>query len=202
MNSSYADRRLHTLQIARECASFGARRRTISIITGLSASQLSEWFYPDSESAPRGRSPDTRDWYHTTTLFNRVEASVFTSIYRRIRDLRFNPTESLVSGYRHYRKSHRPTLIDFDRAFDLAAHLDGLWHIREKSFSIITCPQCESHHLTSFSLHPIHKDCPFCKLIQRYPNDRRLRHVLQNKSLSEGVQKELMAMLWSWHTSK
>src|SRR5688572_13531199 len=117
MNSNYADRHIQALRVAKECAAFGARSRTIEYVTGLSHGEVGRLFFADRASAPRGRPPASPEWYHSANLLNRAEASIFVSLYRRIRALGFGPADALVTGYKRYLEvcSAQPR-ISFDRA--------------------------------------------------------------------------------------
>lgn len=176
-NTNHAERHIRALALAKECVALGARIRTVAYVTGLPHGQLTHLFFSDCTLAQRGRAPDSPDWYHSANLINRTEASIFLSIYRRIRELGFGPTEALVAGYRHYLTVCRNhPRIHFDRAFDLASHMDGLWTVRTPSFSLVTCPTCTSQYVTSVSAHPTtNHECPFCKLVKRYRRDPRLQ---------------------------
>lgn len=177
MDTTYAERYIRALGLAKDCAALGARIRTIEYVTGLNNGQLGRLFFADRKSAPRGRPPDSPEWYHSANLLNRAEASIFLSIYRRIRDLGFGPAEALVSGYKHYLTVCRENpRINFDRAFDLACHMDGLWIARTKHFSLLICPVCGSQYVTSVGAQPVtNHECPFCKLVKRFPRDRRIQ---------------------------
>jgi flagellar transcriptional activator FlhC len=176
-NTLCAERHIRALGLAKECAALGARIRTIGYVTGMPHWQLAALFFPDRADAPRGRPPDSPEWYHNTNLLNRTEASIFMSVYRRIRALGFGPGEALVAGYKHYRAACRGIpRINFDRAFDLASHMDGVWLVQAASFSLATCPLCASQYATSVGVHPqTNHECPFCKLVRRYPNDPRIQ---------------------------
>lgn len=177
MEINRAERHIRALGLAKECAAFGARVRTIGYVTGLPHGEVARLFFADRKSAPRGRPPDSPDWYHSANLLNRAEASIFVSVYRRVRDLGFGPAEALVSGYKHYRAVCRnQPRISFDRAFDLASHMDGLWLARTSNFSLLNCPACTSQYVTAVSAHPVsNHECPFCKLVTRYPRDPRIQ---------------------------
>jgi flagellar transcriptional activator FlhC len=172
-----AERHIRALALAKECAILGARLRTISYITGLTHRELSRLLFAHGQSIPCGRHPDSPDWYHSANLLNRTEASIFVSIYRRIRDLGFGPADALVSGYRHYQTScHQQPRVSFDRAFDLASHIDGLWLARKSNFSLLNCPVCASQYVAAVSVHPVsNHECPFCKLVSRYQRDPRIQ---------------------------
>ncbi len=177
MSTSYAERHIRVLCLAKECAALGARVRTIGIVTGLPHRQLAALFFCDRKAAPRGRPPDSPDWYHSANLLNRADASIFVSIFRRIRHLGFGPAEALVTGFKHYLAAcHARPRISFDRAFDLASHIDGIWLVQTPSFTLATCPACTSQYVTSLSAPPLsNHECPFCKLIKRYQSDPRIQ---------------------------
>jgi len=187
MDITYAERHIRALALAKECAALGARIRTIEYVTGLANGQLGRLFFADRRSAPRGRAPDSPEWYHSANLLNRTAASMFVSIYRRIRELGFGPAESLVSGYKHYVLASRgDRRISFDRAFDLASHMDGLWTARTPSFSLLTCPVCASQYVSSLSCRPLTShECPFCKLVKRYPRDPRIQMSFRASALPD-----------------
>lgn len=203
MNTNYAERHIRALGLAKECAALGARIRTIEYVTGLAHGEIGRLFFPDRASAPRGRAPDSPDWYHNANLLNRAEASIFVSIYRRIRKLGFDPAQALVSGYKHYLQvcSVRPR-IGFDRAFDLASHIDGLWIVRAQNFSLITCPTCASQYVTSISAKLVsNNECPFCKLVKRYPRDSRIQTSFPVKALPDVRAMEFGVIALSKHMS-
>ena len=187
MNTIYAERHIRALAVAKECAAFGARSRTIEYVTGLPHGEVGRLFFADRAAAPRGRPPASPEWYHSANLLNRAEASIFVSIYRRIRELGFGPAEALVSGYSHYLQiCNTQPRISFDRAFDLASHMDGLWLVKAPNFSLLTCPSCNSQYVASLSAGPItNNECPFCKLIRRYPRDPRLQASFPGKPVPD-----------------
>jgi hypothetical protein len=195
---SLAERHICALVLAKECVVLGARIRTVGYVTGLPHAQLTHLFYSDCTLAQRGRAPDSPEWYHGANLINRTEASIFLSIYRRIRELGFGPTDALVAGYRHYLEvcRHHPR-INFDRAFDLASHMDGLWTVRTPGFSLVTCPACTSQYVTSVGAHPTtNRECPFCKLVKRYRHDPRLQTSFPVNALPDitAIQSGVLAL--------
>lgn len=201
LSTQTAARHLRTLQVATACAALGARRRTISLITGLSVHDVHQLFFADNVDAQRGRPPDSPDWYHRTTLLERADASVFVAIFRRIRTLGFGPADALVTGYTHYRAVSAAPRLSFDRAFDLASHLDALWHVRAPSFSLATCPACASHYLTTLgaALAPGH-DCPFCKLVTRYARDPRVQAAYPARDVPDldALKRRLLGLTSNW----
>lgn len=159
------------------CAGLGARIRTINHLTCLPRRELLRLFFPDPQAVPRGRPPDSPDWYYNANVLFRAEASIFASIFQRLRDAGFGANDSLVGAYRHYLRTCGPEpRISFDRAFDLAAHMDGIWIASAKSFDMVTCPRCGSQRLAAVGTMPVHADgCPFCKLVARYRADPRVQ---------------------------
>ncbi|WP_051243236.1 FlhC family transcriptional regulator [Azohydromonas australica] len=169
--------RLQALKLAQACAELGARVRTIAVLTGLPARELLELLFPDRQAVPRGRPPESPDWYHTANLLYRTEASIAMALYRRLREADIGPAEALVGAYRQYRGvCEPPHRISFDRAFDLAGHTDGLWFTSVRSFSLVACPGCHSTFLAAYGAIALSNDeCPFCKLVQRYGTDTRVQ---------------------------
>jgi flagellar transcriptional activator FlhC len=203
-NISHAERHIRALALAKECVALGARIRTVGYVTGLPHGQLTHLFFADCTLAQRGRAPDSPEWYHSANLLNRTDASIFLSIYRRIRDLGFGPTEALVAGYRHYLEVCRnQPRINFDRAFDLASHMDGLWTVRTPSFSLVTCPACSSQYVASVSAPPAtNHECPFCKLVKRYQRDPRIQTSFPVHALPDITALQLGVIALSKHLRK
>jgi hypothetical protein len=192
IETKHAERRIRSLKIAKDCAELGARFRTICCITGLTNREVNNLFFADSQSIPRGRPPESPEWYHSANLLNRVEASIVISTYRRIRDLGFAPAEALVAGYRHYQAAcrQRPR-VSFDRAFDLVSHVDGLWLATKPNLSLLTCDNCEAQYVATASTHPVSsQDCPFCKLLARYRLDARIQAAFPLRDLSDQATLE------------
>jgi flagellar transcriptional activator FlhC len=189
------DRQLRALQLAKDCAALGARVRTIGHLTGLPPRELLRLLFPDRENVPRGRPPDSPEWYHGANLLYRAEASIVVALYRRLRDGGFAAAEALVAAYRHYGSiCEAPQRISFDRAFDLAAHTDGLWLTSVQSFSLVACPTCHSEYLAAYGSAPRSNDeCPFCKLVQRYGTDQRVQASFPVRPLPDLSELELGA---------
>lgn len=203
MNTRYAERHIRALGWAKECAALGARSRTIEYVTGLSHGEVGRLFFSDRASAPRGRAPDSPDWYHNANLLSRAEASIVVSIYRRIRGLGFSPAEGLVSGYKHYLAvcGVRPR-IGFDRAFHLASYVDGLWIVRAPNLSLVTCPACASQYVASIGAKTVtNGECPFCKLVKRYPRDPRIQTSFPVKAMPDISAMEFGVIALSKRTS-
>lgn len=167
---------MRTLALARDCAALGARVRTIHHLTGVRPRDLQRLLFTEHSPAPRGRAPDTRDWYHTANLLYRTEASVVVANFRRLRVMGFAAAEALVASYRYYQSVYRPPYrISFDRAFDLASHTEGLWIARSPVFQIQQSLRCGSEYLAAIGTQPrTHRLCPFCDLINRHQRDPRL----------------------------
>lgn len=171
------DRRVRALALSRDCAELGARVRTIHHITGMGSRELLRLLFSEHNPAPRGRAPDTREWYHAANMLSRTEASVIVSNFHRLRALGFGAGEALVCAYRYYRSVYQtPHRISFDRAFDLASHTDGLWVASTPSFTLVACDICGSEFLDSFVGEAAASGaCPFCRLVHRAEIDPRVR---------------------------
>lgn len=197
-----ADRHVGAILLAQQCAELGARCRTIHLITGLKPRELQWLFFSDPQATPRGRAPDSPEWYHSANLLHRAEASIFSSVYQRLRSTGFAAGEALVSAYRSYRSICQcPYRISFDRAFDLASHTDGIWLAKCPAFSVVTCPACNSQFLAAFgTVACSNDDCPFCRLVQRFGTDQRVQRSFPIHALpaeAAGMPMEVMARLCS-----
>lgn len=172
-----SERQVSALRLAQQCCEFGARCRTMHLLTGLAPRELQRLFFSDVRPAPRGRAPDSPEWYHGTNLLNRAEASIFVVTYRRLRVGGFAAADALVGAYRHYRLlCQAPYRISFDRAFDLASHVDGIWATDTKALALIACPLCNCEALAAVGeVASTGERCPFCRLLQRYDFDSRLQ---------------------------
>ena len=102
MMSTRADRQLCAIRLAQDCAQLGARVRTIHHLTGLNPRDVQRLFFNDPQAIPRGRPPNSLEWYHGANLIARAESSIFMSMYRRLRNTGFGAAETLVSAYRGY----------------------------------------------------------------------------------------------------
>ncbi|RCW65109.1 FlhC family transcriptional regulator [Pseudorhodoferax soli] len=168
--------KVHALSLAQDCALLGARVRTIQYLTGLPAFELLRMLFSARHPAPRGRTPDSREWYHRANLLHRVEASVVIGSFTRMRVAGFAPADALVAAYQDYRTLYsRHCRISFDRAFDLAAHTSALWITCTRSFHMVRCGRCGCEAIDAASLRRSGpSSCPFCDLLQRLDRDPRL----------------------------
>lgn len=173
--------RVHSLLLAQDCAQLGARVRTIQYLTGLPAFELMRLLFNDSHPAPRGRAPDTREWYHRANLLHRAEASVVVGNFARLRHAGFGPADALVAAYQDYKALYgQRCRISFDRAFDLAAHTAALWLTTKPSFHLVPCANCGCEGIDAPGLHRVrHSRCPFCDLASRLDRDPRLAATLR-----------------------
>jgi flagellar transcriptional activator FlhC len=174
---SRVDRQLRALRLAKACAAHGARVRTICHLTGITPREVLRLFFENRSAVPRGRPPDSPEWYHGANLLYRADASIVMSMYGRLRAAGFGAGDSLVGAYDQYCGiGPGPHRISFDRAFDLAAHTEGVWLTSTKSFSIVACPACHSECLASYGTIAASNDqCPFCRLVQRFRTDPRVQ---------------------------
>jgi len=190
---SRVDRQIRALALAKACAAHGARVRTISRITGLLPRDLLHLLFPDRQAVPRGRSPDSPEWYHGANLLCRAEASIVVAVHRRLRAADLGAGEALLGAYHHYcGVCQAPHRISFDRAFDLVAHTDGIWLTEAQSFSLVTCAKCRSAFLAAFGAVARSNDpCPFCKLVQRYGTDPRVQSSFPARPLAAPAPMQL-----------
>lgn len=165
------------LRLARDLVCLGARVRTVSCLTELPHAEILQRFFPDRQTVPRGRSPDSPDWYHKANLLDRAEASVVLALHSRLMAVGLPPAQALLGAYRHYQGvCPQPLRISFDRAFDLVAHTEGRWFAQEQSFAVIACHACGSDHLTAIgTIAHLAGPCPFCSLVKRYKSDPRVQ---------------------------
>jgi flagellar transcriptional activator FlhC len=196
-----AERYVHAVKLAIDCAQLGARVRTIHQVTGLPPLEIQRLLFNDPHTIPRGRAPDSSEWYHSANLMFRTDASVFAASYHRARLVGFQPSEALVGAFRHYRMvSHHSERISFDRAFDLASHLDGIWVARCASFEVVSCPCCESQYLAGLGTPSTSDHCPFCKLVRRYSHDPRVRTSFPARPLPDPrtTQRGTLSLIWPY----
>jgi len=195
-SSKRINQRMRALALARDCAELGARVRTIHHITGISARELVRLLFNEREQPPRGRAPDTREWYHSANLLCRTEASVITSNFRRLRAMGVSAGEALVCTYRYYQSVYQaPRRISFDRAFDLASHTDALWIATTTSFMLVECKACGSEYLDAMgSRSRGSKHCPFCRLVRRVEVDPRVRESFPHPPLLMDLEAAAQAL--------
>lgn len=176
MPGTKISQRMRALKLAHDCAALGARVRTIHHLTGLRPRELLYLLFNAHAPPPCGRAPNSREWYHNANLLQRVEASVVIARFQRTRHLGFPAAEALVDAYRYYLSMYRPPArISFDRAFDLAAHTEGLWIAKDSSFRLASCARCSSEFLDGVAgINTSARSCPFCQLVDRHARDPRL----------------------------
>jgi hypothetical protein len=198
-----ADRHLRAIQLAQDCHKLGARARTIHHVTSLPPRDLQRFFFTDPKATPRGRAPDSPEWYHGVNLLFRAESSIFVCVYRRLRDGGFAAAEALVGAYRHYQTMCQcPYRISFDRAFDLASHTDGIWLAKSSAFSIVTCSACGCEFLAAAgTVTSTNDNCPFCKLVRRRATDHRVQSAFPTQPLGDptAIQLQIMALVCPSH---
>lgn len=172
---SYASERARAFDHAERMIGFHARPGTVCAITGLSQKEVQKLVPPGRVRS--GRLPSVHEWYHTGSLSQRVEASLFAAHYWRNRRNGFQIVESLIDAYGRYRNSvGNEPLLSFDRAFNLVCHLEGnVWGVGPRSFDIAVCLQCKSRHLIQLGDQTPIAECVFCRFVQRYAADARLQ---------------------------
>ena len=141
MHTAFAERHIRSLLLAKTCAELSARVRTIVYVTGLNHAEVVRLFFVDEQSAPRGRPPESADWFdNKSNLLDKVEASILVALFARIRALEFGPADALVGAFKHYReKCSSGPRISFDRGFDLVCNTYGIWLADKPQLTLITC---------------------------------------------------------------
>lgn len=187
MDCTYVTRHIKSLTLAKQCVELGARTKTVSYITGLDQHELRRMFFIDEHSAPRGRAPESEDWYLQPNLIKKVEASIFASLFARIHRQGFGHADALIGAYRAYRERciYCPR-INFDRAFDLVCHLYGIWlkSGQQPIMCLNVCSACHSQYIALIGdCACAHLDCPFCKLVKRYACDKRLQNIFPMRAI-------------------
>lgn len=174
--TSRVHRRMYALALAQACAELGARVRTIHHLSGLPPREIQRLCFSRQFPAPRGRVPDTREWYHSANVLDRSESSLVAANVHHMQHNGFPPAETLVAVYGYYMSLRTPPRrISFDRAFDLVANTEGLWISKDPCFRIIHCTRCGSSFLDALSIDAVDdRNCPFCPLIERHERDPRL----------------------------
>lgn len=171
------DRHLQAVQQARELALLGARLKTIHAVTGLPPRQVQSLFFPDSNTIPRGRAPDSAEWFHGANLIVRADACIVGVKYHQLRQQGLSAAAALLCAYRAYQSvTRQPSRISLDRAFNLASHIDGIWLARSPAFTVSRCHLCGCDHLAAIGTPLLtHAECPFCKLLARIDHDPRIQ---------------------------
>ena len=171
------DRHLRAMQLAKQLAALGARLKTIHIITGIPPRQVQALFFPDPRSIPRGRAPDSAEWYHGANLILRTDACIIGAKYKQLRNQGLTAGESLILAYRSYQAATLPPYrISLDRAFNLVSYIDGIWLAREPTLSILTCSACNCEFIAAIgTVTPPGEACLFCKLVERFHVDHRIQ---------------------------
>lgn len=191
-------RHMHALSLARETAAWGARAQTISRLTGLRVSALKALLGHESAPPRRGRLPVSADWYHWANSVHRMEASLVMSLHSQLRRSGFAPPDALVGAYRAYVDMYRTVRrVNFDRAFDLAGHLEGLWSTRTPSLTQIACAHCGGLILVAAgTTRAPSSQCPMCRLVSAYPLDARIRYSLRHITRAD-ARKAALAVRFS-----
>lgn len=201
MNTTFVDRRMHSLALARACLAFGARARSISFISGLSRNDTYRILAEAGESPKQGNHPGSPEWLYKSNLFAQIEASTFASIYRRYRGLGVGESDSLIAAFGRYQTLFRTFRhLTFDRAFNITCHLDGIWVSDRRNLSLVACGICGSHNLSTIVADKMSTyECLFCKIRRRYENDKRLRENFPERQVPElqMLQHGLFAPLFS-----
>ena len=186
------DRHLRAIQLAKQLAELGARLKTIHSITGLPPREVQRLFFADPRTIPRGRAPDSTEWYHNANLILRTDACLIGAKYRQLRGQGLSPGEALVFAYRAYQAATLPPYrISLDRAFNLVSYIDGIWLARTPTLSVLTCPGCGCEFIAAIgTVARSGEICPFCKLIERFPLDHRIQASYPAHPSVESIERQ------------
>ncbi len=194
------DRHLRAMQLAKQLAALGARLKTIHLITGIPPRQVQSLFFPDAHTIPRGRAPDSAEWYHGANLILRTDACLIGARYRQLRNQGLATGEALVFAYRAYQAATLPPYrISLDRAFNLVSYIDGIWLAKAPALSVLTCPGCGCEFIAAVGTvaHP-GEPCPFCKLLERFHLDHRIQASYPARPALDMTERQL-GMLALFH---
>ena len=171
------ERHLQAIMLAKQLVTLGARLKTIHAITGIPPRQVQRLFFPDARTIPRGRAPDSAEWYHGANLILRTDACIIGAKYHQLRNQGITAGEALIQAYRAYQAATLPPYrISLDRAFNLVSYLDGIWLAREPTLSILTCSRCRCEFIAAVgSVARPGEACLFCKLVERFHLDHRIQ---------------------------
>lgn len=191
------DRHLRAVLLARELAALGARLKTIQAVTSLPPRQAQSLFFPDAQAIPRGRAPDSVEWYHGANLILRIDACLVGARYQQLRRQGLGAADALLCAYRAYGAvTPHPCRISLDRAFALVSHIDGIWLARSPALAVVTCADCRCDYLAALgTLGGTRQDCPFCRMLARYPHDPRILAAYTVHSSSDAQLPAMPALL-------
>lgn len=169
------DRHLEVYRLARDCVELGARHQTLTILTGLSDAVLAGLFADQPAWRRSGRMPASTETYLNQSLTDRVEIALFANLFEDMWTDSVRAGQALVGAYRLYMRycGVRPR-VSFDVAFMFASHLRGIWLCDTQQLALSYCEQCERGSVTEAGTDFV-VDCPFCKVLDRFRLDRRLR---------------------------
>ena len=126
---------------------FGARTRTISILTGMPLGIVVRHVFGAGLSSAVGRPPYAEEFVFRATLAVQGEIGVFARAYRRLRAEGFPASRSLLAAYRQHANVFVPPALCFDEAFFLVSCLDGIWGARYQTLELHDCRTCGSPHV-------------------------------------------------------
>lgn len=194
------DRHLRAMQLAKQLVALGARLKTIHLITGIPPRQVQSLFFPDAHAIPRGRAPDSTEWYHNANLILRTDACLIGAKYRQLRNQGLAAGEALVFAYRAYQAATLPPYrISLDRAFNLVSYIDGIWLAKSPSLSVLTCLRCDCEFIAAVgTVAHRGEPCPFCKLLERFDLDHRIQACYPARPVLD-INERQLGMLALFH---
>lgn len=120
-------------------------------------------------SARLVRPLSLRRWSSYIEVTHRVQYSVLAVTFRRLIAAGMDPPDSLRAAFIHVQGlcQHFPHPVVFDRCFEVAALLEGLWGVPAPQLQLTECSKCRAQHLIS-STDSGKANCPFCTLVSRH----------------------------------
>ena len=109
---------------------FRSRLKTIHAITGIPPRQVQRLFFPDARTIPRGRAPDSAEWYHGANLILRTDACLIGARYRQLRNQGLASGEALVFAYRDRKVKKRTFRALWIQRINAAARANGMTYNR------------------------------------------------------------------------
>ncbi len=159
------------VRLVRRLEQLGAGHRVCAVLAGEHWTNLyrASRGRPTVTCAHLSRPMPLDHWSAKTEVTHRVQYAIFAAHFRRLVQLDLTPVEAICTAIEEMRKACHgyPKPATFDRCFEVAALLNGLWGVPTRQFELAQCPQCDAHHLVS-KLETRPMGCPFCMLIRRH----------------------------------
>lgn len=162
MSTNNALFRLENERCAIELITRGARTPTVTYLTGMgekSCRKLHEDIF--GKRPPRGRTPDTIEWFINNGPVTHLQSSVAIAIYTKLRSYGIDKRKSLISAFDMYRRRFgEKSKLCIDRLFLLTRYVGA-----QQLLTTTECNDCASLYIAhSLDLKDDHERCPFCRV--------------------------------------